>query len=777
MDFEDDIEEGTVVASATPSNSIAASVAPLQVKAPEDSNVLENGDSDSEKSQASFRLPKPTLKNFKLASIDFGTISTFRQGLQTLPTVNLQTVDSNTFDLDLMLSTKAQRRAQGGHRFAMSPSPSGRMSSPKNFISANKSQAGKYGYRLPVGGYSVPISPKPTSNCDVQERFWDKLERTQNRLQEQRIDKDRSELADCTFVPMTNMSSNYIRRSNSEFAQSVDEFLKTKASKIEDMRREQFSLTVDTRAFTPSLCSRSRSIVQRRGLSTSSVYDRLVKRKRSILEMKLDRLKDQEVFSYIPTINFRSANHSRTQSVDDLNYSSSKSRNLVESKFRLDAKAKKTDAILLKKLLDDFEAATQHYEGDSLNYTQVKEVMVKLSFAPPEGSDSVVQMWKVLQAKGRTHKDSMLQVLGAALRVNVPLKYIQKAPKLTDAQKKKLYHQFRDFYLHKTGNAESSKRLQDRFESPSFRPKIDEKSQKLQAKVYHSRKGDSAGGSIGEALHKEHAKITKKIEAKRRDKEVEDNKECSFKPTFVARPSSSMGGSYGSEALYQHSKEQQKSRAEKKELAEAQRELKETEGCTFSPIINDRFAKAKGLLPEQAKVVHRLRTARAERLAKESEKEKGMTPRELRPGLKMLVDYTPKQASLFNKKPAVEAAYSKKGRTTSTASLFSSLSTSAGLSRVQSQGTIPASNSSLSRVSSSTFTRHPQSDLLSPAEEEEIMLSLKVNISPTLSDTLTILEGEDSQAVLEAFIKKHRLGAKESVKLKKYVDSHVVQLP
>lgn len=771
LEFED-IDEGTVVPSVVPSVTVVSSSLPPQIVVPDDSLEVDDSDLISELSENPSVQKRTAISELKERTLDFGSISSFPHGM---PTLNRQTIDSNTYDLDCLSDLKVQKRAQGSHRFALSPPPVSRPKNTKNFVARNRGLAGKFGLRVPVRGFTVYNQSKSSVPIDVQERFWDKAAKTQMKLSEFRREKEQEEIADCTFTPRTNLISPFRRRSNSEFADSIEDFLKTRASKIEELRRDQFSLTVDTRPFTPSLCTRSRVLTEKRGASACSFHERLSRRKRSVLEMKLNRLKDQEVFSYMPTINTGSTMLSRSQSVNER--LTNKGLRSVSSLANAPAKAfkaPKTDRILISKLIADFEAATDHIEGSRLNYTQAKDVMAKLSLSPAEGNDSVVQMWKALEStshKGTT-KQALLQFLGAALRIEVPCVYIDSVPPLSSVLKAKISQDFPEFYRYKTAVVESQKRLADKFVSPSFKPEINRKSRKLKDKAYSARQIDTEDISIGTMLHNEHEKTQRKIEAQRKDTELLQNSLCTFKPELIARPASSMGGSYRSETLYQHSKEQLKNRAEKRQLTQALRELKETEGCTFEPAINDTFVKSKGVLPEQAKAIERLRTARAERQAVEAKKEKGMTPRPYRQGMKMLVDYTPKQASLFSKPQPSKLSHMKKSSFASP-SISSSQSTGVGLSRAHSLGSFPTS-SKLSRVPSlSIATMNSHSSLLSPAEEEEIILSLKVNISPTISDVLTIHEGEDSHVTVEAFIAKHRIPEKESAKLRKYVESNI----
>lgn len=759
VDLED-IDEGTVVASIATSSNILQSSVPPQVAWKDDSMSQAASNQLSSDSSKSNHV----RSEVKERSLNFGSISSMPLGL---PTLNRLTTDSNTYDLEYLLNKKVQRRAQGDHRFALSPTPSALPSTTKNFIAKNKGQAGKFGPRKAFERFTTAAVQTVTENCDVQERFWDKAARTEEKLRLLREEQDQMKVEGCTFSPQTNLTLPYRRRSNSEFAENVENFLTARDSKLDMLRSEQqLSLSVDTRAFTPSLCARSRTIVERQGQRASSAFERLHSRKQSRFEMKLERLKSTEVFSFSPKINSSSALLSRTTSVHNLLYDDAITRHSracggEDSPQR--HLAKKSNGILLAKLLSEFDLATGLEEGPRLNYSQVKDVMTQLKFVPAEGSETLLDMWNELggKAEGGVHKDSMLHFLGAVLCLEMPR--TSPALQLTKERKAQLHSKYHEFYLHRTVQSAMEKRMDSRQAIPSFTPQLDKNSLKLHAKVYKARSQHSKGQSIGDLLGFERQKTKDKLEQRRQQQEVQESSQCSFKPSLVSKRSSDSSASCGSAALFQYSKEQKQTRAELIKHAEAEKLRKETEDCTFSPVINGACARSRGVLPEQAKAISRLRTARAQHVAKESLKEKGMTPRAYRQSLKTQVDYKPKQVtSNFSKRDATMS----RRKTSSCISLPSQAWTT--------EASTPQRSGMYSPVISkmSSLAALPYNELVCPAEEDEIVLSLKVNITPTHSDTLTVLEGEDPYSAVETFVAKHNLGEKERTRLQKYMKTH-----
>lgn len=499
MDFED-IDEGTSVASIAHSSVMHQSIAPQQPEVIiDDDPSIEVGESNAEEIEKLDYLKNGAGKPSKQPTTDFSNISHFPLGL---PQVTKQTVDSNTYDLDYLLDFHIQRRAHGNHRFALSPTPSGGYTS-----TISKSRTAKSKPRMPEDSLDLFTSTITNGNCNVKERFWDKAAQTQAKLQGLRLDKEEVERAACTFTPSINEAS-YQRRSNSEFADSITDFIKSKNEKIEALRASITPLVVE-RSFTPELCKRSRTIVERRGLSVSSSTDRLHMRKRSLLDMRLERVQEAEVFNFSPVINKRSSALKRDEGhlsflASPRGIRAGRPNSPIEELDNRPAKfmAKKSEAILMRRLLTDFEHCTTEYEGSRLNYTQAKELMEKLQFTSSYSQDSLVDMWKQLQgdAHNSIKKPILLQFLGAVMGLELPQGYIDDKDRVSKEQRELWHRQFIEFYQYRSIQVPADKRLKDLFVRPCFTPTLDDNSRRLHEKVNKARKEETNRHSIGDFL-------------------------------------------------------------------------------------------------------------------------------------------------------------------------------------------------------------------------------------------------------------------------------------
>jgi hypothetical protein len=608
-------------------------------------------------------------------------------------------------------------------------------------------------------------SSQADSNCDVKERFWDKAENTQKKLEAMRAEKESAEMAACTFSPMTNQLTSS-RRTISEFADDVKGFLKAKEAKLEALRSDhRTSEASEFRAFTPELCSKSRLMVERQRQRPSSEYAQLHQRKRSLLELRLERLQETEVFDYTPKINKRSSSLHRAQSIGDILHGDAVRRlnaiPEVEDK-PLKYMASKSSSILYRKLVSDFEATSADYEGDRLNYTQLKDLMERLQLtSAPDASEGLTDVWRELKgdATGRVSKGALLQFIGAVLGLVVSQPCIGTAQKVSKEQMKQWHAKFIGLYQHRTIQVPAEMRLADRFVSPSFTPALDSKSRKLHTKVYRSRKEQSQSQSIGDFLHTEKQRLKQQLDQIQRDKEQAEAAECSFKPALVARPKTAMSGKCGSEALYKYSKEQRLTRLEKQKAAETERRLKELGNCTFRPAS---FVSPRGSFGRQKDSAYHFQVS--EKASKD-------------PSIGKKGNLQGRQRDSKATTPSRQASISDKSKSTaSKRDSFQVTSPTSSFSKKASRGSVRSQNSSRTSARSS-ISKAPQStqlsSMLSHAEEEEVVLSLKVNISPTLSAYLTIMEGEDTEAAVEAFVKTHKLGSVEASKLKQHVEVHL----
>lgn len=274
-------------------------------------------------------------------------------------------------------------------------------------------------------------------------------------------------------------------------------------------------------------------------------------------------------------------------------------------------------------------------------------------------------------------------------------------------------------------------------------------------------------------LYDSKQRLDNKLENMKLEKDQADAAQCTFKPTLVARPASAMA-SCGSEALYKYSKQQRQTRKEKEQLAATEKRLKDLSDCTFKPVTNSTLASPRASLQGSFITVNKSKLSEA--LA--SKLEKANTPKTARQAYRPTTKANIKTiASAPSRKSSNLSNFTtvfKASKTSKPSSRGSAQSLSTNLSRQPSIGSLHTSRTVSQKQSIASAVK--QSQLSIQPEEDEVLLSLKVNISPKLFDTLTILEGDNPAAAVEAFTKKHKLTQTASDKLKQHVETHLASL-
>jgi hypothetical protein len=587
IDFSS-IDEDVSVLSSVLENTALFSTADRQQTTSDDLRTLEAlPQSPTNKRQSPSSEVSRSPKGAKHHTFDFSKISkTPLIATFSLPIVNRQTVDSNTYDLGYLLDAQVQKRAQGAHRFTLSQPP---------YKSAKQSSERRSSSRAGFAEDSLDLfqSSQLGGVCNVKERFWDKAAYVQEKLEILRADKELEEMAACTFSPRTNPSVSHRPRSSQEFANSMQDFVKARETKLEVLRSERTGEGSGLRPFTPEICAKSRLIAERISPKASTVYDRLHAKKRTTLELKLDRLQKTNSHQVLSPSSYQKKDQTTG---DSLPAEAVKKLNAIpEAKGRPSKHlASKSEAILLKKLLIDFEQSSFNYEGSRLNCMQTKELMQKLQFVSDTTHDLLVDMWRELHGDTQHSiaKSALLQFLGAVLGLDVPQRYIPDERKVSRAQREQWHGKFIDFYRHKSVKVPAEKRLVDKFVQPTFSPKIDINSRKLQEKASKARLGNR-GQTIGDLLLGDRSRINEKLELLKAEQKQAEAAECTFKPVLVARPTSIMTAACGSEALYRYSKLQRQMRVDKQQTAETERRVKELKGCTFKPKTNSCLSSPK----------------------------------------------------------------------------------------------------------------------------------------------------------------------------------------
>lgn len=308
-----------------------------------------------------------------------------------LPVLTPNTVSRDTYDLDLLLDSKAQRQLTAGHRFSSpSPFPVSRLRSLSpsvNHISLNKSKvAEKSSLRVSLDNYSNTVNSalagllmstvqaKETQIPDVQ-HFWDYRSQALEKTKQREKELIRKELAGCTFHPVIIKEEHgRPKRDSEEYYNEMVAYRAKVAAKVKFLKSEADKALEEEESeyFKPTICIKSRKIdMQPDGKRYQRLYElhkgkiqrRIREAETSVLttsqaSILSDDSDTEPSRPFHPHINKRSQHLSRGQPVEDLLYQEAFTR---EEKLRQAREVERKPAKLISGssehlLMDKFQS-------------------------------------------------------------------------------------------------------------------------------------------------------------------------------------------------------------------------------------------------------------------------------------------------------------------------------------------------------------------------------------------------------------------------------------
>ena len=307
-----------------------------------------------------------------------------------IPILNKDTVNPDTFDLNYFLNPEVQKLAQSGHRLTQSTAvPSGKvLASPKNFVQKNillskKLADSKSTKDLPA---EIPEIVLKKPKIDIEERFYKKAKKTEEKIKNMKAAKDLQEVDGCTFQP--KIKSKRQNKTYEEFYEYMKNFVNKKNSKILNLKAEEDKAIEKSLDFThqPKLCDKSLQMIAKKSDLEESTFDRLHKlyKGKSINtndSMVFEAKNDEPSVFFHPTVNKKSQMMSRTQPVDKILYEDALRRINKDKTPPLPAPTKfitvKSEKVLIEKLKRDFSEAflcIDIEKNNEINYSKVIEL-------------------------------------------------------------------------------------------------------------------------------------------------------------------------------------------------------------------------------------------------------------------------------------------------------------------------------------------------------------------------------------------------------------------
>lgn len=553
-----------------------------------------------------------------------------------IPVLNKDTTNPNTFDFNFLLNPEVQKIAKSGHRLTQSNTVSntGSFVNNKSHIQKNvKSTRSLYNSISSKNFQDIGKGKK--SSIDVDERFYKKAKKTEEKVKVMKDIKDMEEINNCTFHP--KIKTKRKTKTYDEYFDYMKTFADNKDKKVSKLREEGKKAYDDSIDFNhqPKICEKSVQIVAQKASLETNTFERLhkfFKYKGSSCETLRDSItcdmNTEEPSLFQPKVNKRSQVINRPEPIDKILYKDA----IRRQKRKLSMPTAKTqklittnsEKVLIDKLKRDFEESfCQVDDTEQVNYTKMIEILRILNMVQDGAKREderllLLEAWK-LCSNNKSHATKIdllsfvLSVMGFHEEWMLDPEYTNL--NLTPGACTKMHQKFSLFYNNRTsaqhkfstsrsGKSESDNRIQ---------------SSAMTRVPLTCRASMRFEGKLEDYLIAEKERIAQKIEEKRILLNEEEMEECSFHPLIEQMPENckivridkedlaseyfkhlnNPENSYSHRGLFLH--DLSKAYKEKKqEIVNFHREKelkKELEVCTFAPKLEKR------ILPEDCEQV------------------------------------------------------------------------------------------------------------------------------------------------------------------------------
>lgn len=532
---------------------------PLSVQAKENSkpdlvqssDVAQTGHNSSSPSKRPKTLSKKSIVDeFSLPKMSF------------IPIVNKDTTNSNTYDLEFLLNPEVQKIAKSCHRLTQSStvSATGSFVKSKDHIKKNILNTRSHYNSMSSKELQIEII-KPKSkklSIDVEERFYSKAKKTEEKLKTLKELKEIQEINSCTFKP--KITTKRKEKSYDEFYEYMAKFKEQKEKKIKMIQEEEQKAIEKSSdcSYQPKLCEKSIQIVARKSTIDDNTFERLhnyYKCKGNSVDRSdkgMDSKHDSPNKEFQPKVSKKSQNLQRTQPVENILYNDAirrKNKEVKEVSYLVPKFiTSSSEKVLITKLKREFEEGFFLIDIDStgeVNYTRMIELFRQLSMVKDDSKREeerllILEAWKMMSNDNSSActKPSLLVFILAVMGFYED--WMGQADNgrlvISQADFKKIHTKYDLFYrnrsvsVHKNPNTKSSKDI----EEYSFHPQIGGISENL----YEPAKSRRYNGKIEDYLIAEKQKVSQKIEEKRVVLEELGMEECSFHPMIEILPES-----------------------------------------------------------------------------------------------------------------------------------------------------------------------------------------------------------------------------------------------
>ena len=483
--------------------------------------------------------------------------------MKTIPILNKDTAHPDRFDLNFLLNPEVQKIAQSGHRLTQSTTinTSNSFASSKNHIKQNIKNAKSHTNSISQKNLTVPyvnLNGKK-SFLDVDERFYSKAKKTEERIKALKEVKDMEEINNCTFHPKIRTQRK--QKTYTEYYEYMNNFAEKKQQKVKNLQEEEKKTYEKTNDFDhqPKICENSLRILASKSIVEETAFDRLHKfykynaksEDNSGRDSPASNIKLESQKFFHPVINKKTQELQRSDPIEKILYDDALRRLKKNTVPKPSEPAKftniKSEQFLINKVKRDFEEGFCSINVDNtgeVNYTRMIEIFKIMHMIEENGKKEeerllLLDAWKLLNDEENVYctKETILAFVLAIMGFYeewMKNAYINNKI-LSQQEVKKIHKKFDLFYRNRSSAAYKNtghKTLKDVNEY-SFHPHIGIMTDKLADSF---KLQNRQIGKVEDILIAEKEKKIKKIEELRLKIEEENMEECSFNPMIEQMP-------------------------------------------------------------------------------------------------------------------------------------------------------------------------------------------------------------------------------------------------
>ena len=423
--------------------------------------------------------PKPELTCSSPAKLENPEKSEKTSLRASIPLLNKDTVNGNTYDFNLLLDSKVQKEALSGHRI-------------KNSYTVKVGKVSKAGKSQPSqqGKTTSAVKAASSASCKL---LASEIEKKQ-KIEKMREEKIKDELRECTFAP--KILENRKKRSPEEYFKDQMTFEEKKKEKVMNRKKtliEAVDNEVANLSFVPNITEKSIAMASKH-VYDENRFERLSKglkpkvkedETRESTEEKSVAKEEKNDFTFTPSLNIRSKNMLRMAPVEEILYDDAKRRqkskneNKVLYSYEVNVNSN-SEKVLIEKFYKDF---VEICDFDNLCFSDLNMILQGLHMAlgsdknSSKEKDLSFRLWdRITAGQESVTSEKLLMHLMAIMKYQTSI-YTDSSEAISPEETDTLHNTYKLFYENRNSivNHRSSK-LEP---IPSFHPEISLNSKKI----------------------------------------------------------------------------------------------------------------------------------------------------------------------------------------------------------------------------------------------------------------------------------------------------------